>query len=150
MATLSVNVKRATRSPNFDDARRPRPPHASQQVHHVAPDLEADLAKARWLAHLFDSRFEVAGVKFGLDSIIGLVPGVGDAVSLVAGLYPLYLARRHNLGKTVVARMAANLAADFAVGSVPILGDLVDIAYKAHLKNLKLLERAVEKHRAGK
>jgi hypothetical protein len=107
------------------------------------PGLDADLNRARRLATLLDSRFQVAGIKFGLEGIIGLLPVVGDTIGTAIGLYPLYLAQRHNLGTGVKARMAANLALDWAVGLVPLLGDLFDIAYKANLKNFALLENAI-------
>jgi hypothetical protein len=112
------------------------------------PDLRVDLERARKLATLLDSQFSVAGVKFGLDAIIGLVPVVGDTLTALAALYPIWVARRHNLGKTVQARMALNVVADWAAGSIPVIGDLIDVTYRANLKNLKLLERAAERRGA--
>ena len=113
----------------------------------VVDELEADLARARRLAHLLDAQFKFMGVEFGLDAIVGLVPVAGDCLSALAALYPVHLARKHKLGKTVEARMAFNVLMDFAAGAIPVVGDLVDVAYKANLKNLKLLETAVEKRR---
>ena len=112
------------------------------------PDLKVDLERARKLATLLDSQFSIAGVKFGLDAIVGLVPVVGDTLTALAGLYPVWVARRHNLGKTVQARMALNVVADWAAGSIPVIGDLIDVTYKSNLKNLKLLERAAERRGA--
>ena len=114
----------------------------------AAPDLDVDLARARKLATLMDSQFSVAGVKFGLDAIVGLIPVVGDAVTAGASLFPIWVARRHNLGSTVQARMALNVLIDLLPGMIPVVGDLIDVAYKANLKNLKLLERAAERRRA--
>src|SRR5690348_18363190 len=82
-------------------------------------DLEADLAKARLLARLLDSQFSVAGVKFGLDAIVGLVPVVGDTITMLAGIYPIHLARKHGLGKRVEYRMLLNLAIDYFGGIIP-------------------------------
>ena len=130
METVTVNVRRAGGAPR------------------VGPNLDADLERARKLANLLDSQFSVGGIKFGLDAIAGLLPVVGDTLSALAALYPVYVARRHNLGRTVQARMALNVVADWAAGSVPIVGDLFDVGYKANLKNLKLLERAAERRRA--
>ena len=107
--------------------------------------LAADLARARWLANLLDAQFNFMGIEFGLDAIVGLVPVVGDCATALAALYPVHVAKKHNLGRTVQARMAFNVLVDFAAGAVPLVGDLVDVAYKANLKNLKLLERAAEK-----
>ena len=112
-----------------------------------APDLDVDLRRARALANLLDAQFSIAGIRFGLDAIVGLVPVVGDTLTALAGLYPIWVARRHNLGKTLQARMALNVVADWAAGSIPVIGDLVDVAYKSNLKNLKLLERAAGRRR---
>ena len=110
-------------------------------------ELEADLARVRQLATLLDAQFEIGGIKFGLDAIVGLVPVVGDIATALIGTYPLYVARKHNLGKFVRARMVSNLLIDWAVGAVPLVGDVFDVGFKAHLKNAELLEKAVEKHR---
>ncbi len=109
--------------------------------------LEQDLAIARRLANLMDAKFQIAGVKLGLDALIGLVPVAGDLVNFGIGLYPIFLARKHGLGKLVVARMLMNLGADFVVGAVPLAGDIADVFFKANLKNLKLLEAAIQKQR---
>lgn len=129
------------------DVRRVGPDSESPQTGYgpAVSELEADLARARWLANLLDAQFNFMGVQFGLDAIVGLIPVVGDVVTSVAGLYPVHLAKKHNLGKTVQMRMAFNVLMDFAAGAVPVIGDLVDVAYKANLKNLKLLEKAAEK-----
>ena len=113
----------------------------------VVDELDADLARARWLANLLDAQFKFMGIEFGLDAIVGLIPVAGDCLTALAGLYPVHLARKHKLGKTVEARMAFNVLMDFAAGAVPVVGDLIDVAYKANLKNLKLLEKAAEKRR---
>lgn len=106
------------------------------------PVLEADLKRLRLLAQLFDTQFSIAGIRFGLDALIGLIPVAGDVFSTVVGLYPLLLARRHGLGKAVQARMAANLLIDLIVGAVPLAGDAFDVYFKSFLKNATILERA--------
>lgn len=111
----------------------------------TTPDVATDLRRVRWLANWLDSKFEVAGIKFGLEGLIGLIPVVGDAAGALAGVYPIWVARRHRLGRAVQARMAANLLAEWAVGSIPIVGDAFDIAFKANLRNVRLLERAAAK-----
>jgi hypothetical protein len=130
METVTVNVRRAG---------------GVGGVAWAEPDLKVDLERARKLATLLDSQFSIAGIKFGLDAIVGLVPVVGDTLTALAGLYPIWVARRHNLGKTVQARMALNVVADWAAGSIPVIGDLIDVTYKSNLKNLTLLERAAER-----
>ena len=99
-------------------------------------------------AMLLDAQFQVAGIRFGMDAIVGLIPGVGDLLTTLAGAYPLYLAHRHSLGRWTLARMAGNLTLDFLAGSVPVVGDLFDVAFKANLKNLAILEAAAAKQKA--
>jgi hypothetical protein len=107
----------------------------------AAGDIPADLRRARLLAELLDSEFELAGIRFGLDALVGLVPVIGDTVALLTGLYPLYLARNHSLPNRALARMLGNLAIDYIGGLLPILGDVFDIAFKANLRNLRILEQ---------
>jgi hypothetical protein len=140
METLTVDVRRV--DADSESAQTGYGPAVSE--------LDADLARARWLANLLDAQFNFMGVSFGLDAIVGLIPVVGDAVTSIAALYPVHLAKKHNLGKTVQMRMAFNVLMDFAAGAVPVVGDLVDVAYKANLKNLKLLEKAAEKRRQSR
>jgi hypothetical protein len=116
----------------------------------AAPDLALDLERARKLAYLMDSQFSVAGVRFGLDALVGMVPVVGDTLAALAALYPIWVARRHNLGANVQVRMGVNVLIDYLPGMIPVIGDLFDVAYKANLKNLKLLERAAERRRGKK
>ena len=135
METVTVNVNRVGERPTDPQSERTLGP----------ADLEADLQRARQLAHWLDAKFEFMGVKFGADSLIGLIPVVGDTLTALASSYLIYVARRHNLGTVVQTRMAFNIMVDWVPGLIPVVGDLVDVAYKANLKNLKLLEAAAEK-----
>jgi hypothetical protein len=99
-------------------------------------------ALRRW-AVLLDSYFRVPGtrIRFGLDAILGLVPGLGDiSTPVFAGLL-LLQAVRMRLPMVVQARMVLNAGLDMLLGLVPVLGDLVDVGWKANLRNLALLER---------
>jgi hypothetical protein len=99
-------------------------------------------ALRRW-AVLLDSAFRIPGtrIRFGLDAIIGLIPGIGDiSTPAFAGLL-LLQAVRMRLPIVIQARMVLNAALDMLLGLVPILGDLVDVGWKANLRNLALLER---------
>ena len=139
METMTVNVNRA------GEGRSRTASHGGAAP--TQAELELDIARARKLARLMDSQFNVGGIEFGLDAIVGLIPVAGDCVTAAASLYPIYLARRHDLGKTVQMRMGFNVLIDMLPGLIPVVGDIVDVAYKANLKNLKLLERAAEKRR---
>lgn len=99
------------------------------------------IARLRWLAAFLDDAIEIPGVKarVGWDAIIGLIPGVGDAVSMGLSLYIVYEARRLGTPRHVLAMMVANVAIDAAVGSIPALGDVFDMAFKANRRNLKLM-----------
>lgn len=113
-------------------------------------ELLADLHRARRLADLLDAEFSVAGIRFGLDALVGLVPVVGDSIGFFAGLYPIHLVRKHGLGKRVEQRMIANLMIDAVGGMIPVIGDLFDMSFKANLKNLTLLERAIANRSRGR
>lgn len=99
----------------------------------------------RLLAQLMDRAFVLPGtnIRFGLDSIIGLFPGLGDAVSSLIGLYILSVATQLGVPKSVLYRMVMNQGVDAALGLVPVVGDVADVAFKAHTRNVALLEQAV-------
>ena len=103
------------------------------------------IARIEWLATLLDTALVVpgTGIRFGLDALIGLVPGIGDLVSTLLSLYIVREARALGAPRLLIARMLANVAFDGVVGAVPVAGDLFDAYFKANLKNLALLERAV-------
>jgi hypothetical protein len=128
METVTVNARRVGEKPS-------------------AADLDTDLARARRFAYLMDAEFSVAGVQFGLDALVGLIPGIGDTLTALASIYPIWIAKKHDLGKNVQVRMAVNVLIDWLPGLIPVVGDLIDVAYKSNLKNLKLLERAAERKR---
>ena len=105
-------------------------------------NLDRDLKRARVLAKLLDTQFRFGKVRFGVEGLLGLIPVAGDTVGVVLGLYPLYVAQRYGLGKKVQARMALNLAVEWVGGLTPVVGDLFDVAFKANVRNVKLLEEA--------
>lgn len=104
--------------------------------------LDPRVAQYRLLARLFDSVFRIPGTKwrFGLDALIGLIPGIGDVAGAFVGAYGVWLARRLGAPSSVQARMLLNLGIDAVVGAVPFLGDLFDFGFKAHARNQALLE----------
>jgi hypothetical protein len=109
-----------------------------------------ELEELERLADLLDAQFTLPGtnIRFGLDSILGLIPAVGDAVGLFASLYIMRRLERLGVSRWVRARMISNVAVDSLVGVVPLLGDVFDVAFKANRKNIALARRALE--RSGK
>jgi hypothetical protein len=95
------------------------------------------------LTRLMDGLFEVPLIrrKVGLDAMIGVVPVVGDLVSAGVGLYLVLEARELGASRWLQARMVGNLLLDFLVGIVPLLGDFFDVLFRAHHRNLKLLQK---------
>lgn len=108
----------------------------------TSTDAAARLARLRRVARLMDSSLGLPGTRFrlGLDSLFGLAPVAGDAASALVSLYIVWEARRLGAPTTLIARMLGNVAADTLGGSVPLLGDLFDAAFKSNLRNLALLE----------
>lgn len=113
----------------------------------VQTELSPFTGRARDLARLLDTAFRVPGTRFrfGLDPVLGLVPGLGDAVGGAFGFYLLVLAFRAGAPPSVIGRMFLNIGADLLLGVVPLVGDLLDAGYKANLRNLALLERYIER-----
>jgi hypothetical protein len=107
-----------------------------------APQDPAIVALRKW-ATLLDSAFRVPGtqLRFGLDPVVGLIPGIGDIVTGFFSVLMLLHAVRLRVPKVVLARMTINVGLDLLAGAVPLLGDLFDAGYKANLRNLALLER---------
>jgi hypothetical protein len=106
------------------------------------PDKSADLIIVEQLAQWLDTKFVVpgTGIRFGLDAILGLLPGLGDALTSVLSLYILSIANRHNVSRVTQTRMAANIAVDWLVGSIPLIGDVFDVTWKANARNAALLK----------
>jgi hypothetical protein len=106
-------------------------------------DAGGRLRRIRRLAWLVDAAFVIPGTRFrfGLNSLIGLVPGAGDAVLGLLSAYIIYEAAQLGLPRAVLLQMVGNVVVEVVGGSIPIVGDLFDVALKANIRNLRLLER---------
>ncbi|OQA02949.1 MAG: hypothetical protein BWY68_00875 [bacterium ADurb.Bin400] len=102
---------------------------------------ERKIRNAIALANLLDNRYKIAGIRFGLDPIIGLVPGLGDAVSFLLSVYIVSVAVQSGLPKNTTGQMLFNVIFDLLIGVVPLIGDLADLTYRANAKNAVLLEQ---------
>ena len=102
-----------------------------------------------FIAWLLDSSIPIPGTRFtiGIDALIGLFPFVGDLIGVVASSYILSEANRLGVGRTVLARMAFNVAVEGVIGIVPFIGDAFDAAWKANVRNVRLLNAWAERPR---
>ncbi|MBK9163769.1 MAG: DUF4112 domain-containing protein [Acidobacteria bacterium] len=131
---------------------------------HPAPRTRLDLPKEKRreieieegldnLSHYLDGLFRIPGTtwRFGLDSLIGLVPNVGDTITSFASFYILIAGVRYGVPKITLLRMAFNIALDYLVGSIPFLGDAFDFFWKSNKRNMDLIrERATGKDQGTK
>ena len=107
------------------------------------------LRQVEALARLMDNRFRVPGtqIRFGLDPILGLVPGVGDLAGFLVSALLLATIARNGASGFVLARMTLNILLDAFIGSIPLLGDVFDFAYKSNQRNIRLLREHYEEGR---
>ena len=112
-----------------------------------SPSRQDRIARLDALATLLDTAFVVPGteIRFGLDALIGLVPGIGDAITTAISLYIVNEARALGAPRLLVARMIANVALDGVVGVVPLVGDAFDVAFRANRRNMALLRGHLDK-----
>ena len=104
---------------------------------HVDPTLEK-------ISHVMDQYFRIPGtnIRFGLDPIIGfLLPVAGDSINALLSVYLVLKSIGYGLPKVIIGRMIFNIGLDYVIGSVPLIGDLIDFGFKANQKNMDLLNR---------
>ena len=101
---------------------------------------EAAVRRMRFVANLLDDSIRVPGTEFriGIDPILGIVPGAGDAVAAAMSVYIVLESARLGVPFLTLLRMIANVTLDFAIGSVPVVGTLFDTVWKANQKNVEL------------
>lgn len=122
---------------------------ASPGVSRAAETNDNAFKRLSALARLLDARFGIPGTRwqFGLDSLVGLVPGLGDAATAALSGYIILEARRLGASRVTMFRMIWNVILDLAVGAIPFLGDLFDFYWKANIKNIELLRRDLVRKR---
>ena len=113
----------------------------------AGPSRADSMARITALARFLDGAFVVPGTKlrFGMDSVIGLVPGIGDAVSAILSSYIIWEARQLGLPRWKIARMIGNVAFDTAVGAIPLAGDAFDLFFKANERNLRIIHEHLKR-----
>jgi len=104
------------------------------------------LRRARVVATVLDDAIRIPGtnIRFGLDPVIGLVPGLGDLLGGAASAYIILEAARAGASASILVRMAANVGIDTLIGALPLIGDLFDFAWKSNARNVRLLARHVD------
>ena len=121
-----------------------------------AERIATSSARSRKIAYWLDNAFRVPGtqIRFGLDPLMGLVPGLGDVAGGLLSAYIVIEAARAGASVPVLLRMLANLGLDMLFAAVPLLGDLFDAGFKANTRNMALLhdhlERPEEAHAASR
>ncbi len=99
------------------------------------------LKQVEFLAQLLDSKFSILGFRFGIDPVLGLIPGFGDAVSMVISLYLVSIGIKMGIPNHLVRAMMRNVLLDLFVGFVPLVGDAGDFFIKANQRNLKIIRK---------
>ena len=105
------------------------------------------LARVSRLASALDSKFRLPGtnIRFGWDGILSVVPVAGDTVAAGVSAYLIWEAYQSGARKRTLGKMLGNAGLDYVLGSIPVIGTIFDIAYKANLRNLKLLQAELER-----
>lgn len=114
-------------------------------------DVAARLARLRRLSQLMDSAMRLpGGFRVGWDGIIGLVPFVGDVITGGISAYIIWQGVKLGLPRSLVLRMIFNVLIDTGIGSVPLVGDAFDVAFKANIRNVSLMEKHLLGSAAGR
>jgi hypothetical protein len=105
------------------------------------------IARLDTLATLLDTVLVIPGtnIRFGLDALIGLFPGIGDAITTVLSLYIVHEAHQLGAPGHVIGRMLANVALDGVVGAIPVVGDAFDVMWRANVRNMRILHEWMER-----
>ena len=129
MSSRAMERLRAAGAAMRDNQARPRTIEVEESLDQLS----------RWMDGLF--RIPGLGWRFGLDAIIGLIPGVGDTLTSLASFYILASAVRYRVPKITLLRMGFNVGIDYVLGAVPFVGDLFDAAWKSNQMNMELIRR---------
>lgn len=106
-------------------------------------DLKLHLENAKKLATLLDAQFQFAGIKFGMDPLINIVPAVGSIVGAITSLYVFWIAVKLKAPIFIYFKLLSNIAIDLVFGGIPVVGVIFDVFYKANVKNIRILEKII-------
>ena len=130
-----------TYTPDYDDIRTPGRFSRRDRIERLER-----------LTRLLDTAIGIPGtnIRFGADGIIGLVPGIGDAITTAMSAWVIYEAHQLGVPKHLLLRMIGNVAADSLIGSVPLVGDLFDVLWRANRRNMRLLREHLDREGQGR
>ncbi|MBE9124056.1 DUF4112 domain-containing protein [Tychonema sp. LEGE 07199] len=119
-----------------------RPPLQNSAANSPNKSQTASLRRLRQISHLLDNAIPIPGTRYriGLDPILGLIPGGGDLVGSIFAGYIVFKSAQMGVPQETLIKMAANIVFDTVAGTVPVAGDLLDVAWKANVKNIELLD----------
>ncbi len=92
-------------------------------------------------AKLLDNQFKIGNFRFGIDPLLGIVPGIGDLIPLVLSFYIVWIAKELKIPAHEISKMYRNILFDLVLGVIPIIGDMSDFIYKANSKNMEILKK---------
>ncbi|MEH6701958.1 DUF4112 domain-containing protein [Parasphingorhabdus sp.] len=123
----------------------------AEQLPDVSRDPQAVRNRVEAMEKVLERAFVIPGINrpIGVDSIVGLVPVVGDIVTALMGAYIVWEARNLGMSKLQLTRMAANVGIDTALGAIPFAGDVFDFFWRSNSKNLKIIRKHLDKHHPG-
>lgn len=123
-----------------------RPPFAG-----FGTDPQSVRQRVEGMEKLLERMVIIPGINrpIGLDVILDLVPGIGDAAAAALGAYIVWEARNLGMSKSQIARMAGNVGIDFLLGLIPWIGAIPDFFFRSNTRNLKIIKRHLDKHHAG-
>jgi hypothetical protein len=133
-------------------------PISQEQFDRIAKELpamgkspQAVRQRVEALELVLERSFVIPGTRipFGLDSVIGLVPVLGDVVTAAMGAYLVWEARNLGMSKWQLIRMTANVGIDTALGAIPLVGDAFDLMFRSNSKNLRIIKKHLDKHHPG-
>lgn len=107
---------------------------------------DPDLEHLNRLASALDNRFRLPGtqIRFGWDTILGLVPGVGDTVTLAPAAWMIWRGHKRGVRKRALAKMMTNTGLDYVIGLIPLIGDIFDVGFKSNLKNIDIMRAEIQ------
>jgi hypothetical protein len=128
--------------------RRPVPPRIIDMQLPTGKDAASVRARVTAMEKLLERSLVIPGVNLpiGIDMLVGLVPILGEIITTAMGAYIIWEARNLGMSRWQQARMVANVLFDTAIGAIPLVGDVADLAFRSNTKNLRIILKHIDKH----